>query len=322
VSDRFDDALFRYTAIRRRAEAGINRALLRELSALRDEIKGLLGKVGPFDGPLKAARLRQVVTELDRLVENAGTSLRDSLEAKLTELGQTDSEILAERLSVATDRPLDGPSVAAIAGVAGGFALALSQTLARFRATLTGRLIQETPPTIDGAIQFVNDAMQAPSVDLDRLAETAQVRMLNEVLANLYREGQLTTWRWTALTDSSTCLICAVKDGTLLGPDDPRPPLAAHPRCRCTIVPVVPEDEPGSQSPANYEQWLERQPEAVQRAILGPTRYRLFLADRKKSGFQQGGLPLWEGVEDNRIIPVARLKTNWAALLALQISSR
>lgn len=319
MSETFQDALIRYSLLRRRAERGITRDLLRDLNGLRDEIKGLLAKVGPFDGPLRAVRLRQAVTDLDRLVKGAEATIKASLESRLTELGQTDSEILAERLSAVTDRPLDGPSVAVIAGIAGGFGLALSQTLRRFKATLTTRLVQETPPTIDEAIQFVNDAMQAPSVDLDRLVETAQVKMLNEVLAKVYQEGGFNTWRWTALTDEKTCLICGVKDGRLLGPTDPRPPLAAHPRCRCTIVPVVPgEDRPTFESPANYEKWLERQPTDVQREILGATRYKLLLADRKKSGFQQGGLPLWEAVENGRIIPVARLKQDWAALLTLQ----
>lgn len=319
MPDRFSDVLLRYAAIRQRAERGITREVLRDLNRLRDEIKGLLANVGPLDGPLKAVRLRQVVTDLDRLVNDAEKTLTASLETNLAALGQTDAEILAEQLSAVTDRPLDGPSVAIIAGIAGGFGLALSQTLARFKATLTARLVQETPPTIDEAVQFVTDAMQAPTVDLDRLAETAHVKVLNEVLVKVYQEGGFNTWRWTALTDTSTCLICAVKDGSLLGPDDPRPPLAAHPRCRCTIVPVIPgEERPAFESPGRYEKWLEDQPVEVQKAILGPTRYRLFLADRKKSGFQQGGLPLWDAVENGRIIPVGRLKSEWAALLALQ----
>jgi len=82
--------------------------------------------------------------------------------------------------------------------------------------------------------------------------------------------------------------------------------------------PVPFSTPPFFESPGHYEQWLERQPADVQREIVGPTRYRLFLADRKKPGVKQGGLPLALAVEDGRIIPVARLKAEWANLRSLQ----
>ncbi len=319
MADTFQDILLRYAHVRARAERGITRDVLRDLSSLRDEIKSLLARIGPLDGPLKAVRLRQLVQAIDRLIQETEAKLKETLKAGLVDLGRADTDILREPLGAMVDRDLTGPSPAMIAGVATGFYLGLTRSLTRAKAGLFQAFTTETPDSLDDAVSIVNDAFASARVDLDRLTTTAATSVLTEVTTSLYREAGIDTWRWDATLDSRTCLLCAELDGQLIGVGvrQDRPP--RHLRCRCVLIPVLPDQpESGFTSPGRYEQWLEQQPEEIQREVLGPTRFRLFMQDRQKPGFQQGGLPLWEGVENNRIIPVARLKQDWAALLALQ----
>lgn len=76
--------------------------------------------------------------------------------------------------------------------------------------------------------------------------------------------------RWSSSRDSRTCYLCLAKDGTIIPHGSSFP---AHPGCRCAIVPVVKYLDVDR---GTGEEWLEQQPEAVQRAKLGPSRYELW----------------------------------------------
>jgi len=319
MSDTFQITLNTLQVLRARVEKGISKDLSTVLANAPDEIKALVVKIGPLDGPLKAVRLRQLVQAIDRLIRETETKLRETLKSGLVELGTADADILREPLGAMVDRDLHGPSPAVIAGVAAGFYLGITRSLVRAKAGLFQRFTSETPQSLDDAVGIVNAAFASARMDLDRLTTTAATSVLTEVTTSLYQEAGIDTWRWDATLDSSTCLLCAELDGHLIGfgVRQERPP--RHIACRCVLIPVLADQpESGFTSPGAYERWLEDQPEAVQKEILGPLRYKLFLADRKKPGVRQGGLPLRLTVENNRIIPVSRLKTEWAALLALQ----
>lgn len=104
---------------------------------------------------------------------------------------------------------------------------------------------------------------------------------------------------WVATLDDDTCIRCGAIDGNVYDLDagEPHPPLPLHPRCRCSVVPVLrtwrelgidaDELEPATraswdgQVPATlrFDEWLRGQPVKVQRDVLGPGRYARWVAD-------------------------------------------
>lgn len=317
----FENLLLQYSLLRQRAERGLTQEVLRELEDLKGEIKSALVKVGPLDGPLKAVRLRQILIEIDRLIQKTQKAIHDRFQEGLTDLAQTDSEVLSEGLSQATDKEIEGPSPALVAGVAVGLGRYLALNFNRLKVDLVKTFAIETPESMDTALDSVDEAFNKSGPDFIKLADSTQAGILNDILKALYKSHlDITGMRWNSTLDSRTCILCASLSGTPLELDDPRkPPDFTHPSCRCVLTPIFKGDEqPFFTSPRPYEDWLESQPESIQREILGPTRFKIFFADRKLPGAKQGGLPLEMAIDRKRIIPVKELKTQWAALLAMQ----
>lgn len=87
-------------------------------------------------------------------------------------------------------------------------------------------------------------------------------------------------WRWTCAKQARTCAACLAMDGTLHALDEE---MGSHPNCRCAPIPItkswdeilkplgidassIPDSRPQMETGA---EWLEKQPERIQRAILG-----------------------------------------------------
>ena len=78
--------------------------------------------------------------------------------------------------------------------------------------------------------------------------------------------------RISSARDGRTCPLCLARDGIVLTKGED---FAPHPGCRCALIPVVKFlDEPPT--PPTGEDWLKAQPEAVQKATLGPSRFDLW----------------------------------------------
>lgn len=126
--------------------------------------------------------------------------------------------------------------------------------------------------------------------------------------------------QYVATLDNRTTMICASLDGSIHPIDSgPRPP--QHFGCRSTTVPVVkswremgidldeaPEGTRASmngQVPAKttYSDWLKKQPAAVQREVLGESRYKMF----------RDGTPIDKFVADGRVLTLDQLKAKDAA---------
>jgi hypothetical protein len=110
---------------------------------------------------------------------------------------------------------------------------------------------------------------------LDRaltIARTEQLRVYRESSRLTYQaSGVVEAQRRVAAHDDRTCLGCLLADGEIIPLGEP---LADHVRGRCTTVPILigaelPQWETGAT-------WLEKQPEATQRKIMGPTRHDLW----------------------------------------------
>jgi SPP1 gp7 family putative phage head morphogenesis protein len=101
-------------------------------------------------------------------------------------------------------------------------------------------------------------------------ARTEQLRVFRESSRQQYRNsGVVEGYRRLATKSSRTCVACLIADGELLELDEV---LATHPGCRCTSVPIV-----TGFAPVQWEKgadWLQKQPEHVQRKIMGPGRFQ------------------------------------------------
>lgn len=142
-----------------------------------------------------------------------------------------------------------------------------------------------------GPARIVRDLMK--TVDLQRHRAVTIVRTETQ---RVYREASreafmanddvVGTWVWTAKLDSRTCPACVAMDGT----EHPiTESLDGHPRCRCAMVPRTRSWEellgddgrglPDTRPPVRKGvEWLASADAAVQRAVLGPTKYRAWKA--------------------------------------------
>lgn len=103
-------------------------------------------------------------------------------------------------------------------------------------------------------------------VDAHRAAATAARDANRDVLRG---------WRWTTEFSSRTCPACLSMHGTEYGPGEPGP--LGHQCCRCAATPITRSwrelgfdiPEPAGIEQETGEQWLARQPETVQKQVLG-----------------------------------------------------
>ncbi|WP_330208677.1 phage minor head protein [Pseudomonas sp. Z13] len=148
----------------------------------------------------------------------------------------------------------------------------------------------------------------------NHVASTARMETLKS------NDDILKGWRWISTLDSQTSSMCQARDQHLYGWGDPRPP--GHWNCRSSALPVLKDEYareiPGSTRPskgadgtqpvsskASYQSWLERQPAAFQKDVLGPSRYALF---------SKGELTLDRFVDDNgKTLTLEQLKAKQPA---------
>lgn len=131
--------------------------------------------------------------------------------------------------------------------------------------------------------------------DAQAVVRTAVTHVAAEARETLYGENAdvIKGVQWVSTLDSRTTLVCASRDGQVYPVNEgPRPP--AHVGCRSSSIPItkswrelgldLDDAPPGTrasmdgQVPASttYEEWLRRQPSAVQDEVLGANRARLF----------------------------------------------
>jgi hypothetical protein len=116
------------------------------------------------------------------------------------------------------------------------------------------------------------------------IARTEQLRAWREASRATYQaSGVVAGYKRLAAKSTRTCIACLLADGQFYALDQP---FEEHPQGRCTLVPVL-----IGRDPPDWErgrQWLERQPPATQRQLLGPAAY---------NAWQAGDLRLEELVE-------------------------
>jgi SPP1 gp7 family putative phage head morphogenesis protein len=131
----------------------------------------------------------------------------------------------------------------------------------------------------------VRDVLGVPLTRALTISRTETMRSYREASLASYAENQTVVpkWRWTATKTARTCGMCLAMDGQEF---DVSVPFGSHANCRCVPVPVtaswedmgvtgVEESRPTIEDgPA----WFDRQPEDVQRQVLGPGKFELYQA--------------------------------------------
>ncbi len=108
------------------------------------------------------------------------------------------------------------------------------------------------------------------------IARTETLRSYREATIRGYQANSeiVAGWRWVAAKQDRTCAACLAMDGTI-HPNSER--LDDHPNGRCVAAPVL----RGMEGLTQWEtgsQWLARQPEDVQRQVLGNAGYEAYRA--------------------------------------------
>lgn len=158
------------------------------------------------------------------------------------------------------------------------------------------------------AQQYKDGILETSRRSAERIVRTAVNHTANVARNATYAANSevIKGVRWVSTLDTRTSLICADRDGDVYPIDSgPRPP--AHPNCRSSTAPVLkswqemgidlaeaPESTRASmdgQVPASltYEDWLKKQPAAIQDEALGPSRAALF---------RSGGMPIDKFTDD------------------------
>lgn len=165
------------------------------------------------------------------------------------------------------------------------------------------------------ALQYKDGILQSTRNAIDTAVRTARAHISNTVQEKQWRDLGVKTLVWTATLELRTCRVCAPLDGQRFSIDAAfaKPPL--HPRCRCTLVPLLDDELVGrrpfvraakvtgrdgktgyrsigrmtkkqredaglkvGQVDANtsFSKWFADQPERYQREWLGWSRFKLY----------------------------------------------
>jgi SPP1 gp7 family putative phage head morphogenesis protein len=113
--------------------------------------------------------------------------------------------------------------------------------------------------------------------DALRMVRTAQLYSYREASRASYTANSdvVEGWIWSATLDGLTCMSCVAQHGTVHSMDER---LNGHHNCRCAMVPKV-ILFPSAISEVG-EGWFAKQPEAVQRKMMGPGKYEAWKAGK------------------------------------------
>ena len=90
-----------------------------------------------------------------------------------------------------------------------------------------------------------------------------------------YRDSTVVQgWIWVADEGPNTCEVCWAMNGSEHSLDEEQD---SHPNCRCTSTPWITDDPEGeAPQPFSGDEAFRRQPESVQRKVLGPSKYEAY----------------------------------------------
>jgi hypothetical protein len=263
-----------------RAYGGVYRQLLPQIEALIAELEST-----PDVKAWKKARLRrlkdlkrQIEWEVNRFAAFLEGDLRDSVLNSI-ELGNQYSQAIARAIVPGVRIRWNKLPVEAIETLLGFFAE--GSTLRESLNTLGPGVAQVVE---DKLLKSLTIGMHPRRIAAElrgavgqgltwalRTSRTTQLYAYREATrANYVANGDVVQgWRWLAAKDRRTCLACLAMDGREFPLSQP---LEDHWNGRCTMVPVLIGMER-----VQFEtgrEWFEKQPEVVQRAMMGKARWK------------------------------------------------
>ena len=181
---------------------------------------------------------------------------------------------------------------------------------------LTGMTTHEVVKNVVGSKSAMAEVENFGTINSLRKSVYANVRTALQSFATesrneIYKQNEelFDGYKWLGTLDRRTCLVCGNLDGKVfksLKDIKTMPPF--HFNCRCMIVPYFKDGVDTTRASENgqvdskvtYKEWLETQPEEVQKEILGNTRYSMY----------QQGKEIGTFVSNGKIIPVLRPMAN------------
>ena len=147
---------------------------------------------------------------------------------------------------------------------------ATTQACAHGAGHIHFRMVADVQDAFDGGLARAQVIARTETIDAYRAGAKAHHEANSDVLQG---------WVWLAKLSERTCPSCVVMHGTEHDLNEPGP--LDHQQGRCSRMPLVkPELVPGTPTPKveSGPEWLARQPEGVQRSVLGPRRYEAWKA--------------------------------------------
>ena len=280
-----------------RASEGVSRDVIRILRQLERE---LIGKLAGQMTEWGRARANKQLKEAQALIEKyydriAVQSISDTDEiakvaAQVTASSITRDAVLASATvldKIATDAVIQGATQGAFwakqsADVQFKFAAAVRQGIAG----------AETNAQIINRVRQVMDVSRSNAA---ALVQTSTATIANDARMKVMEDNDdiVLRYRAVATLDSRTCLVCAPLDGKEWeksgkpygGHSSPMPSYPLHFNCRCLLIPVVLDGEPGGtrasetgqvKASLTFEGWLSRQTQDRQDDILGKGRAEMY----------------------------------------------
>ena len=158
-------------------------------------------------------------------------------------------------------------------------------------ALVQGISLGEGPRTVARRVRKAADIGRSRA---ETIARTEMIRSAREAQRQLYTQNYAVQgYRRQATQDSRVCLACLALSGTLHKTDEIMP---SHPNCRCVMIPEtlswaeitgdssIPDTRPAVATPDRILAGLS---EADKMAIMGPTRYQMYMDGKPLDSFVQ-----------------------------------
>lgn len=250
-----------FEALKREISAYLGKAELKEISFIEKILNLLSQRLDRLSIPFE-----RIVTDAQkRVVKFSAKSLSDylSLESSIFEKDLQAFEKLIGRTQ-------NGTSLSR-------FFLKMKPDL-RERAK---RALLESFNQGDGARVIASKLNQVTDYGYSRslhIARSETVNAYRSATRDFYESADIQKYRWRAVLDVRTCVICWRLDGKVFMTDKKVSP---HVSCRCVILPVLRSDKKFTNGPVKFEK-LEQ---GYQQQILGKKRFELFQNGAKLKDF-------------------------------------
>ena len=280
------------------------------LQALKVAVKAELDEAMTARNWNAMARLRKTFVTIDKLIGDEYSMMSSTLKAELGDLFVYESEftskllgfdfssnLVTEKLveSIVSSDPFDGKIL--------GEWLDEQKLATQIKVKQTIRLGVlnglSTSKIVDALYAEPGNAFLGAKRNAEIMVRTASAHVTSQASLKTFERVGFKLYQLSAVLDSRTTPVCRALDGKIYRVSDKGrkvPPF--HPGCR-TVMIAVSDDEPPFTD--GYEDWLGRQSDREQEAILGPARYRLWKSGQRLESFVD--------LDTHHVIPLDELRS-------------